>query len=113
MDMNPTGHSALPHSISSGIPTNMLYSPTSLLNNQIKSMGIDDRYPVGLYNLDEIMRIIHIINSFEKLQLIQNKVFIEEDVKKDKLINEILKTDEIQTINIKSGGLFDDWERNI
>lgn len=112
MDINPTGHSK----ISSRILNNIY--PTTLLNNQIKSTGIDERYPVGLYNpdKDDLYKIIRITDSFEKLEMIQKKiqkkVFIE-DIEKDELINEILKTNNIQRYNIKSGGLFDDWERNI
>jgi len=116
---NPTGHPALP-------PLNPIPEPTEIpklsylnLKNvifQTRFMGIDERFPVGIYDSDEFIRIANLNDSFEKLQKVQqrvkNNVFIE-DVKKDELINEILQLDEIDGFKIKSGGLFDDWEMNI
>jgi hypothetical protein len=119
---NPIGHPALPPTrppsehIKQTIPS--LTYPKNFLdaNFQTKFMGIDDRFPVGIYEPDEFIRIAQLNDYFEKLNLIQQKVknnrFIE-DVKKDPLINEILETDEIAGFQIKSGGLFDDWEMNI
>ena len=105
---NPVGHPALPPCVPPSVPM-----PTASFNNfQTKFLGADNRYPVGYYPPDEFMKIANISDSFEKLQLVQKIIFIE-DIKRDQLINEILKTDDIKEINIKSGGLFDDWERNI
>ena len=82
-------------------------------------MGIDDRFPVGLYDPDEFIKIAKLNDFFDKLKQVQKKTKnrefsdIIEDIKKDELINEILQVDEINRFKIKSGGLFDDWERNI
>jgi len=101
---NPIRHPILPPST---FPT---HNPTT--NFQTQYMGIDERFPVGLYNATEFLKMAHLIDSFEQLQRVQNMGFIE-DVKKDPLMNDILKIDEIARFQIKSGGLFDDWERNI
>jgi hypothetical protein len=123
----PTGHPALPPSTPSEMPsaiptsdptgtTNSLsYLNLKDVNYQTKFEGIDDRYPVGLYDPDEFIRIAKLIDSFEKLskirQMVQNNEFVED-------INDILGPfdlgiNEIGQFKIKSGGLFDDWERNI
>jgi len=129
---NPTGHPALPPARPTpdptGIPDSNEQSITTLnyinfkdVNYQTRFMGIDDRYPVGLYDPDEFIRIAKLIDSFEKLKkverIVKNNEFIE-DIKKDPLINDILEPfglapNEIGQFKIKSGGLFDDWERNI
>jgi hypothetical protein len=101
---NPIGHPVLPPST---FPT---HNP--IINFQTRYMGIDERFPVGLYDANDFLKIAQLNDSFEKLQRVQNMGFIE-DVKKDPLMNDILNTDEIARFQIKSGGLFDDWERNI
>jgi len=114
---NPTGHPALPPPISdSNKESNSQNIDLIDVNFQTKFMGIDARFPVGVYDPDEFIRIAKLNDYFEKLKKVEQKVknndFIE-DVKKDELINDILRTDEIDRFKIKSGGLFDDWERNL
>jgi hypothetical protein len=116
---NPTGHPALPPAMpisDSNKESNSQNIDLIDVNFQTKFMGIDARFPVGVYDPDEFIRIAKLNDYFEKLKKVEQKVknndFIE-DVKKDELINDILRTDEIDRFKIKSGGLFDDWERNL
>ncbi len=122
---NPTGHNTVPPEIPPSDPIEVSPAGLSSLypNNpfiyQTRLMGIDDRFPVGFYDPDEIIRIAKLNDFFDKLKQVQQKVKnhefsdVIEDIKKDELINEILQVDEIDRFKIKSGGLFDDWERNI
>ena len=121
---NPTGHPALPPSNPTQSPGQAPFDTFSIEsfeknnpNYRSRFMGIDDRYPVGIYDQNDFFHIAKLNDSFEKLLQLQKRGFIE-DIKKDELINEILGPfglgpNEIGQFQIKSGGLFDDWERNI
>jgi len=79
--------------------------------------GIDERFPIyqeGNNTDDELMKIIMMHYKFEQIQELQKLSTTNlEEVKKNYIINEVLKTDEIGQFNMKSGGLFDDWEIDI
>lgn len=87
--------------------------------------GFDFRFPLENSHPDEFLRISMLHHSFGQLILLQqlyNKIhhqdrhapFIHENwYNKNEDIKDILETDVIRPIAIKSGGLFDDWEMNI
>ena len=107
---NPIPHPK-PFTLSSLIPIQ------DMIPVRLVIKGVDERFPIyqeGNNTEDELMKIIMMHYKFEQIQELQKLSTTNlEEVKKNYIINEVLKTDEIGQFNMKSGGLFDDWEIDI
>ena len=76
------------------------------------SNGMDERFPSESTN-EDMERILLQFHYLEQIGYLESSVQTLEEVIKDPIVREVLPLYEISPGRMKSGGLMDDWERNI
>jgi len=75
--------------------------------------GYDERFSAES-NEEEKYRLSLFLHYFQQLESLKSyHPTSREDVLKNPIITDVLRLDEITPVNMRAGGLFDDWERDI
>ena len=82
-------------------------------NSPYKLQGYDGRFP-SEKNGEEKYRMSLLLHSFDQLRTLEHSTIVNlEDADYTPIIRDVLSLHEINPAKRHSGGLFDDWERNI